>query len=96
VTSLQLEIVLKQNTIGKRIASAHSSAYDFDSMYRNMLKRIQESDESEVAMRILMWVLFSIRPLSSQELRYAVAIQPGMVDFNARHDLPPGSFMDSC
>jgi hypothetical protein len=46
--------------------------------YRQILDNVQEEDRTLVR-KVLMWVLFSIRPLSIEELSVAVAIDLSMV-----------------
>jgi hypothetical protein len=45
--------------------------------------------------KLLHWVLFANRLLTVEELRFALAIEEGIVDLNPRSQLPFSSFLDS-
>jgi ankyrin repeat protein len=55
-----------------------------------MLQRIHAN-----GLKLLHWVLFAERPLMEEELRWAIAIEFDMIDFNPDLDLPPLSFIDA-
>jgi ankyrin repeat protein len=53
-------------------------------MYDETIKRIegQESDDVQLAKRILMWISCAIRPLTALELRHALAIEPDTTELD--------------
>ena len=64
---------------------------EVDKTYDEAMKRIQiqVEDDRELAIRVLSWIAYSYRPLSTLELQYALAITPGMtaMDFDALEDV---------
>ena len=50
--------------------------------YEEAVKRIRTQclDDSNLAERVIYWVTYSIRPLLLQEIRCALAIEPGMTE----------------
>lgn len=63
---------------------------DLDATYEEAMLRIehQNDDDRQLAFKVLSWILFAVRPLLLDELRDAVAIEPGMrhLDKDDRHD----------
>lgn len=57
---------------------------ELDESYEQTMERIkgQGKDYSELAMRVLLWVSNTVRPLSPVELQYAIAVQPGMTELD--------------
>ncbi len=47
--------------------------------YDETMDRIysQDSNDAQLAQRVLSWMFYALRPLSLEELRYALAIEPG-------------------
>ncbi len=58
--------------------------------YDNALERVhsQSEDRQELAHRVFGWIAFARRPLTVLELRYALAVEPGMttLDLDNLHD----------
>lgn len=63
---------------------------DLDATYEEAILRIeyQNDDDKKLAEKVLSWISFAVRPLSLDELRDAVAIEPDMhhLDDDDRHD----------
>ena len=57
---------------------------ELDGSFEQTMERIkgQGKDYSELAMRVLLWVSNTVRPLSPVELQYAIAVQPGMTELD--------------
>ena len=57
---------------------------ELNESYEQTMERIksQGKDYSELAMRVLLWVSNTVRPLSPIELQYAIAVQPGMTELD--------------
>ena len=68
--------------------------------YQQALKRInsQEPQDVQMAMKILMWVCFAARPLTADELRWALAIDISQheEDFNEKRLLPEEDIISLC
>jgi hypothetical protein len=93
LASLNIETLLKKKTKGERKKALSARAMDLNETYEQTVERIKEQDEDN-GMKILHWILFAVRPLTLQELQYALAIQPGATDLNTEDDLPPPSIVD--
>lgn len=63
---------------------------DLDRMYDETLLRIenQSEDYKELAMQILEWIVFAVRPLSVNELQTALAVERGT------HEIDESNFVD--
>ena len=57
---------------------------ELDGSYEQTMERIkgQDKDYCELAMRVLLWVSNTVRPLSPVELQHAIAVQPGMTELD--------------
>jgi hypothetical protein len=55
---------------------------ELDDTYKEAMERIemQCEDDRKLAERVLSWIVYAFRPLSLQELRYALATMPGMTE----------------
>jgi ankyrin repeat domain-containing protein 50 len=82
---------LNQETPAKAEATAaQSTKNDLSLTYEKMLSRISPQGN-----KLLQWVLFATRLLTVEQLRFAIAIEEGMVDMIPRSQLPFSSFLDS-
>jgi ankyrin repeat protein len=67
-----------------------SIEFDLTLVYREILDRMDPR-----GLKLLHWVLYAVRELTVEELRFAVGIEPGMKDLDCDVDLPPSqSFLD--
>jgi hypothetical protein len=59
---------------------------DIDEIYNQAMERIgrQSNADRELAERVLSWITYARRPLTVEELRYALAVSFKMTDMNAR------------
>jgi ankyrin repeat protein len=87
---LHIYDVLNQETPAKAEAAAAQSTRNLSLTYEKMLSRIRPQ-----GIKLLHWVLFATRLLTVEELRFAIAIEEGMVDLNPIRQLPFSSFLDS-
>jgi hypothetical protein len=55
---------------------------ELNDTYKEAMERIemQCEDDRKLAERVLSWIVYAFRPLSLQELRYALATVPGMTE----------------
>jgi hypothetical protein len=53
---------------------------ELEGTYKEAMERIETQceDDRNLAKRVLSWIVYAFRPLSLQELRYALATMPGM------------------
>jgi ankyrin repeat protein len=86
---LQINDVLTQETPAKAEAAAQSIKFDLSLAYEKMLSRIHPQ-----GFKLLHWVLFAMRPLRPEELRFAIAIEEGTTDLDPKRQLPFLSFID--
>ena len=59
--------------------SAGSEALAYDCAYNRAMERItgQGPDSKDLAMRVLWWIAFTTRPLTTLELQHALAVEIG-------------------
>jgi hypothetical protein len=59
---------------------------ELDGTYKEAMERIETQceDDGNLAKRVLSWIVYAFRPLSLQELRYALATMPGMTKVEER------------
>jgi ankyrin repeat protein len=81
--------VLAQENPRHAAAAAKSIKADLSLVYKSMLQRIDSR-----GLKLLHWVLFATRPLTLDELRFAIAIRAGMADLDPNQDLPYPSFIE--
>ncbi|KAK7397766.1 hypothetical protein QQX98_012867, partial [Neonectria punicea] len=55
---------------------------DLDDLYQQLLQRM---DNKETSLRLVQWICFATRPLSLDELRWAMVLDAGIVDNNHLH-----------
>ena len=69
---------------------------ELDSMYDQTFERIKNQDPefAELAFKLIYWTHFAARPLKVQELRHAVAVEPGDTSFD-EEGLPDEDLVES-
>lgn len=94
--SFQDKLTPKQVKLALENLPKGSDAYD--KAYRGALERIfaQGEGSSAMARRILAWILCARRPLSTLELRHALAIEPGDTELDEDNFLETGELLDLC
>jgi ankyrin repeat protein len=80
---------LDQETPGEAATAAEAVRGDLSIVYRSTIGRINAR-----GLKVLQWALFATRPLTLNELRFAIGIKVGMTDLNPDRDLPYASFID--
>jgi ankyrin repeat protein len=81
--------VLAQENPRHAADATKSIKADLSLVYKSMLQRIDSR-----GLKLLHWVLFAARPLTLDELRFAIAIKAGMADLDPKQDLPYPSFIE--
>lgn len=76
---LYMESLMRLITLRKIKAALTLLPEGLDDMYDDALQRIkaQDSESALLAMKILSWTYFAVRPLTLEELRHALAVEPG-------------------
>jgi ankyrin repeat protein len=85
----RVQDVLTQENPRQAAAAAESVKADLSVVYDRMIERIDSR-----GLKLLHWVLFATRPLTLDELRFAIAIKVGTSDLT-HQDLPYASFINS-
>ncbi|KAG5655319.1 hypothetical protein KAF25_010471 [Fusarium avenaceum] len=78
------DLVLGQDSIPRVRQTLISLPHDLNSAYAGILERIysQEPQKSYRSRQLIAWVLFSTRPLSIEEARCALSVEPGDSSLN--------------
>lgn len=81
--------------------SLQSAPQNLQGMYQKTTDRIlaqtaQGSSRSILAIRVLTWVAYSVRPLQVEELRHALAVEAGDRDLNHENLTSLKIFISSC
>ncbi|KAI5816226.1 hypothetical protein BZA77DRAFT_65596, partial [Pyronema omphalodes] len=58
--------------------------------------RAQKQSMSSLAMKVLQWVFLTTRPLSVEELRHALAVEPGDTELHRDNFVEPHLILDCC
>jgi hypothetical protein len=77
-----MDYILSFREPRKRLAAVHSAPKDLSSAYNEIISRIESGPpgDKDLAMRILSWVLRSLRPLEMDELREALVVEDAEPD----------------
>lgn len=81
---LYVEALMRLITVRKIKVALVTLPERLKTMYDDMVDRIQMQDSENVslALRALSWVFFAVRPLTIQELQYALAVELGDPSFD--------------
>ena len=71
------ELLLEGKVVKKVKEEIQQIPSDLHTLYRGLLERISQQERLEV-LDLIYWMLFALRPLSLDELRFATAIQPDL------------------
>lgn len=76
---LYMDSLMRLITLRKIKAALTLLPEGLDDMYDDTLERIQAQDSecASLAMKVLSWAYFALRPLNLEELQHALAIEPG-------------------
>ncbi|KAI5816223.1 hypothetical protein BZA77DRAFT_293625 [Pyronema omphalodes] len=96
--TLQIEAILHEPTIRKRRKALQDTPKDLYDAYGITLDRIkaQKQSLSSLAMKVLQWVFLTTRPLSVEELRHALAVEPGDTELHKDNFVEPHLILDCC
>ncbi|OCK91088.1 uncharacterized protein K441DRAFT_698752, partial [Cenococcum geophilum 1.58] len=88
------ELLLEGKAVKKVKEEIQQIPSDLHKLYRGLLERISQQERPEV-LDLIYWVLFALRPLSLDELRFAIAIQPDLPYKSLRQYQDEGILTDS-
>ncbi|KAN0072055.1 hypothetical protein V8E54_009784 [Elaphomyces granulatus] len=89
VTEKQVNTALDNMKMGKE---------GLDKAYEDTVNRIENQPQGirELAKKMLFWIVFAKRPLTTEELRYALAVEPGTRSLDMRDLCPVEDMVSSC
>ncbi|KAI5816856.1 hypothetical protein BZA77DRAFT_343876 [Pyronema omphalodes] len=96
--ALQIEAVLDEPTIRKRrkaLQNMPTKLYDVFGLTMDRIKA-QKQSTSSLAMKALQWIFLAARPLSLEELRHALAIEPGDTELDGDNFVEAQFILDCC
>jgi Ankyrin repeats (3 copies) len=69
-----------------------------DKAYDDTVNRIRDQEQGihELAIRVLFWVVWAKRPLTTEELRHALAVEPGTCRLDKTNLCPVKDMVSSC
>ena len=82
LVSLQLEVLLKPRTLAEMRKNLENVSTKLDDFYTLTLKRIR-ARESDMALKVLSWMVRHLRPLSLNEIREALAVEYSTTKVNS-------------
>jgi hypothetical protein len=84
LTQLHMDSLSKKLTVRQVRSALASLPKELDDMYHQVMERIQKQDEARatLAHRVLHWIVHSLRPMKTEELRHALAIESGDEDLD--------------
>ena len=88
------ELLLEGKVVKKVKEEIQQIPSDLHTLYRGLLERISQQERPEV-LDLIYWMLFALRPLSLDELRFATAIQPDLPYKSLRQYQDEGILTDS-
>jgi len=79
-----MDSLSKKLTVRQVRSALASLPKELDDMYHQVMERIQNQDEARASLahRVLHWIVHSLRPMKTEELRHALAIEPGDSDLD--------------
>ena len=99
LVALNVEAILNESTIRQRRERLGklTDGLELGDVYGATIGRIkaQNGNKSRLGMRTLMWISHAERPLLADELRHALAVELGSMDFNA-DNVPSISTLVGC
>ncbi|KAN0081988.1 hypothetical protein V8E54_003286 [Elaphomyces granulatus] len=89
VTERQVDTALDNMKMGKE---------GLDKAYEDTVNRIENQPQGirELAKKMLFWIVFAKRPLTTEELRHALAVEPGTRSLDMRDLCPVEDMVSSC
>ena len=91
LVALNTDAILEEVTVGQRrkklkeVARGEGLSYDYTTTLARL--KAQKGDRPRVGMAVLMWVLYSERPLRAAELCHALGVEIGSLDLDLK-DVP--------
>ncbi|TFK18864.1 ankyrin, partial [Coprinopsis marcescibilis] len=82
LASLQLDLLRDCLSVSELKEALHDLPRRLDEMYKGTMDRVEQQPRGSLAKRVLLWLLYTQRSLTLDELRYAVATSPGTETFD--------------
>ena len=82
LVSVQLEMLLRPRTLAEMRKLLENVSVKLDDFYANTLERIK-ARESELALKVLSWLVRQMRPLSVKEIQEALAVEYSTTSINS-------------
>jgi hypothetical protein len=69
-----------------------------DKVYDDTVNRIRNQEQGirELANKVLFWIVYAKRPLTTEELRHALAVEPGTCKLDKTNLCPVKDMVSSC
>lgn len=96
LVEFQLNYVLARTEPRKIMAALQSLPHDLPEAYKEVFKRIemQGADRKDLVVKIISWIRYARRTLTMDELREAIATEPGDTDLDPDYLLAPGFIVE--
>jgi len=100
LVSLNIDAILGEVTVGQRRKKLQETARGdgLSDAYTATVTRLkaQKGNKSVLGLKVLMWVLYSKRPLRTEELCHALAVEIGAVDLDPKNVPMLRTLLSSC
>src|ERR1700738_3051885 len=96
LAKFQLDHILSPREPRKRLEAISTVPKDMFAAYNGVMQRIENSGDTELALKILSWLFRARRPLHMEELREALVLQLGDEDLNHEFMIPPAEIVECC
>jgi hypothetical protein len=83
IARLHMNALLEQDSVRAVLRALDKLPNEIEQIYDEAMERIErQSNTTELAKRVLSWVIYASRPLSLEELQHALAVSPKMTDMD--------------
>jgi len=100
LVSINIESILEEVTIGRRRRKLEEMAggNGLSDAYTATLARLkgQKENKAAIGLKVLMWVLYSERPLRAEELCHALSVEMGSLDLDPKNIPVLRTLLSSC
>jgi hypothetical protein len=76
---LVVDIALKLDLEGRELAEIEGEIQripeELDNLYQEFIDKMKMKEESSISMKLIQWICFATRPLSLDELRWAMVVE---------------------
>lgn len=95
---LQISTVLEKTTVKRRREALKTMPRALNDAFRLTMERVknQTSDIAEQALNVLKWIFLAERPLTLEELRHALSIEPELEELDEEDFIDAKSIFEGC